>query len=90
MELLTWKESLLVGGFQSLAVFPGISRSGATIAGGLFKGYTREAAARFSFLLSIPIMLAAGLLSMIDLVKAEFFLDFLPILILGFVIEGVI
>ena len=90
LEELTWKDSLLVGVFQALAVFPGISRSGATIAGGLFKGYTREAAARFSFLLSIPIMLAAGLLSMIDLVKAEFFLDFLPILILGCVIAGVI
>jgi undecaprenyl-diphosphatase len=90
LEELTWKDSLLVGVFQALAVFPGISRSGATIAGGLFKGYTREAAARFSFLLSIPIMLAAGLLSVIDLVRADFFLDFLPVLILGFVIAGVI
>lgn len=89
-EKLTWQDSLLVGVFQALAIFPGISRSGATISGGLFKGYTREAAARFSFLLSIPIMLAAGLLSVLDLVKAEFFLDFLPVLILGFVIAGVI
>ena len=56
----------------------------------MLKGYTREAAARFSFLLSIPIMLAAGLLSVIDLVRADFFLDFLPVLILGFVIAGVI
>ena len=89
-EKLTWQDSLLVGVFQALAIFPGISRSGATISGGLFKGYTREAAARFSFLLSIPIMLAAGLLSVLDLVQAEFFLDFLPVLILGFVIAGVI
>ncbi len=72
----------MVGVFQALAIFPGISRSGATISGGFFKGYTREAAARFSFLLSIPIMLAAGLLSVLDLVKAEFFLDFLPVVIL--------
>lgn len=90
LEKLTWKDSLLVGVFQALAIFPGISRSGATISGGLFKGYTREAATRYSFLLSIPIMLAAGLLSVIDLVKSEFFLDFLPTLLLGFVIAGVI
>lgn len=90
LDQLTWKDSLLVGVFQALAIFPGISRSGATISGGLLKGFTREAAARFSFLLSIPIMLAAGLLSTVDLVKAEFFLDFLPTLLLGFVIAGVI
>ncbi|MEL7625422.1 MAG: undecaprenyl-diphosphatase UppP [Anaerolineaceae bacterium] len=90
LEKLTWQDSLIVGVFQALAIFPGISRSGATISGGMIKGYTREAAARFSFLLSIPIMLAAGLLSVIDLVRAEFFLDFLPTLIVGFVVAGVI
>lgn len=90
LDKMTWQDSLIVGIFQALAIFPGISRSGATISGGMLKGYTREAAARFSFLLSIPIMLAAGLLSVIDLVRADFFLDFLPVLILGFVIAGVI
>ncbi len=83
-------DSVLIGVFQALAIFPGISRSGATISGGLFKGYTREAAARFSFLLSIPIMLAAGLLSVLDLVQAEFFLDFLPTMLLGFLIAGIV
>ena len=90
LEQLTWLDSLIIGLFQGLAIFPGISRSGATVSGGLFKGYTREAAARFSFLLSIPIMLAAGLLSVIDLVKAEFFLSFLPTMLFGFVIAGII
>ena len=90
LDELTWQDTLIVGVFQALAIFPGISRSGATISGGLLKGYTREAAARFSFLLSIPIMLAAGLLSVIDLVQAEFFLDFLPTLVVGFVVAGVI
>ena len=90
LDKLTWLDSLVIGIFQAMAIFPGISRSGATISGALFKGYTREAAARFSFLLSIPIMLAAGLLSVLDLVQAEFFIDFLPILIIGFVIAGVI
>ena len=65
LDQLTWLDSLVIGIFQALAIFPGISRSGATVAGGLFKGYTRETAARFSFLLSVPIMLAAGLLSIL-------------------------
>lgn len=90
LEDLNWFDSLFIGIFQALAIFPGISRSGATISGGLFKGYTREAAARYSFLLSIPIMLAAGLLSFIDLLQADFFLSFLPILLIGFVVAGVI
>jgi len=90
LEALTWQDSLMVGFFQALAIFPGVSRSGATMSGGLFKGYTREAAARFSFLLSIPIMLAAGLLSVVALVYEPFFLEFLPVLLLGFVIAGVI
>lgn len=87
---LTWLDALLIGLFQAFAIFPGISRSGSTVSGGLFKGYTREAAARFSFLLSIPIMLAAGLLSILDLIKADFFLDFLPTMLLGFVIAGLV
>jgi undecaprenyl-diphosphatase len=90
LDQLNWIEALIIGVFQALAIFPGISRSGATVSGGLLKGYTREAAARCSFLLSIPIMLAAGLLSVIDLARAEFFLNFLPIMVFGFVIAGVV
>lgn len=50
----------VIGLFQSLALIPGMSRSGMTIAGGLFMGLTREAAARFGFLLSVPIILGSG------------------------------
>ncbi|MEI7831721.1 MAG: undecaprenyl-diphosphate phosphatase [bacterium] len=57
---LTWKDALLVGFFQACALFPGISRSGSTITGGLLCGMDRETAPRFSFLLSIPVILAAG------------------------------
>lgn len=89
LEQLTWLDAIIIGIFQALAIFPGISRSGSTVSGGLFKGYTREAAARFSFLLSIPIMLAAGLLSILDLARADFFFDFLPVMLLGFVIAGI-
>ena len=57
---LTWRHGLAFGFWQALALVPGVSRSGGTIAGGLFMGYTREAAARYSFLLAIPAVLASG------------------------------
>ncbi|HZY09721.1 MAG TPA: undecaprenyl-diphosphatase UppP [Bacteroidota bacterium] len=57
----TWKDAFMVGIAQALALIPGSSRSGTTITAGLFLGLTRDAAARFSFLLSIPAVLASGL-----------------------------
>ena len=57
---LTWRDGLAFGFWQALALVPGVSRSGGTIAGGLFMGFTREAAARYSFLLAIPAVLASG------------------------------
>ena len=64
---VTVKNSLIVGVVQGLAIMPGISRSGATIAAGLFLGFDRETAARYSFLLSIPAVAGAGLLGAKDL-----------------------
>jgi undecaprenyl-diphosphatase len=58
------REALVVGFFQVFSLIPGSSRSGTTIAGALFAGLSREAAARFSFLLSIPIIAASGLLEL--------------------------
>lgn len=60
MEDLSWFEAVVVGLVQCLALVPGASRSGVTITGGLFLGMTRETAARFSFLLSLPSIFAAG------------------------------
>ena len=60
------REGLLIGLAQSLALIPGVSRSGATITAGLFLGYTREAAARFSFLLSVPAVVLSGLYKLRD------------------------
>ena len=60
-------KALLVGVVQMVAIFPGISRSGSTITGGLFAGFRREDAVRFSFLLSIPAILGANLLKLPDL-----------------------
>ena len=64
MEQLGLKDALAVGFAQCLALIPGSSRSGSTIMGGLFVAETRETAARFSFLLSIPAIAASGLLEM--------------------------
>jgi undecaprenyl-diphosphatase len=57
---LTWKDVLVVGVAQAVALIPGTSRSGITIAAGLAMGLTRQGAARFSFLLSIPVLVLAG------------------------------
>jgi len=60
IDKVTWVDGLIIGFAQVLALIPGSSRSGTTITAGLFLGLTREAAARFSFLLSIPAVLASG------------------------------
>jgi undecaprenyl-diphosphatase len=65
---LNLKDVLIIGGFQALALIPGISRSGITITLGLFLGLTRKAAARFSFLLAIPIILASGVMKSVRMV----------------------
>ena len=67
---ITWLKALGVGTVQGLAVLPGISRSGATIATALFLGIDRTAAVRFSFLLSIPAIFGAALLALLDLENA--------------------
>lgn len=61
---LSWLESLVIGCSQAIALLPGVSRSGSTMTAGLFFGLNREAAAKFSFLMSIPIILGAGLLKL--------------------------
>jgi undecaprenyl-diphosphatase len=60
------KDAVIIGFSQALAIFPGVSRSGSTMTAGLAVGLQRETAARFSFLLSAPIMLGAGLKSLLD------------------------
>jgi len=66
----TLPEVVLIGLFQTLAIFPGVSRSGATLAGTLMLGHERKGAVRFSFLLSLPALILAGLLSVYDLFVA--------------------
>jgi len=82
---ITFSTALVMGLMQALAIFPGISRSGSTISGGMFRHIRRKSAARFSFLMFIPIMLAAGGLSTYQMVKEVPNLDeFLPIMVIGF------
>lgn len=71
-----YKQAILIGLCQGMAVFPGISRSGATISAALFSGIGRETAARFSFLLSIPAILGAEVLSFRDFLSQGISFDF--------------
>jgi undecaprenyl-diphosphatase len=66
VDELTWRDAIAVGVAQTLALVPGVSRSGATISAGLFLGLERELAARFGFLLAIPAVFASGLFSLPD------------------------
>ncbi|MQA01357.1 MAG: undecaprenyl-diphosphate phosphatase [Streptosporangiales bacterium] len=66
LEDLNAKDAIVLGSFQVLALIPGVSRSGSTITGGLFMGLNRAAAARYSFLLSIPAVVASGLFQLKD------------------------
>ena len=83
LNSLTLQKSLFIGFMQAMAIIPGVSRSGATITGGLFFGLSREAAARFSFLLSGPIIFGAGLFALQDLVEINSFI------IAGFIASAV-
>jgi undecaprenyl-diphosphatase len=67
LESLTWRHGVLYGLAQSLALIPGVSRSGATIAAGLTMGYQRVAAAKYSFLLAIPAVVGSGLFKLTDI-----------------------
>lgn len=91
LENMTFLTALVMGLMQALALFPGVSRSGATISGGMFRHLKREAAGKFSFLMSIPIMLAAGGLSTYQMVtEIPNLSGFLPIMAIGFVTAMVV
>jgi undecaprenyl-diphosphatase len=83
---LSWFEALGAGLMQSLALIPGFSRTGSSLAGGLLAGLDHESAARFSFLLATPIILAAAALKLPGLLHANF--SILPI-VLGAVVSGI-
>ncbi|MET9355760.1 undecaprenyl-diphosphate phosphatase [Streptomyces sp. NPDC006617] len=71
LENLSVRDGLIYGLCQAAALIPGVSRSGATISGGLFMGYRREAAARYSFLLAVPAVLASGVFELKDAMESD-------------------
>ena len=86
----TWLDALLVGVGQAVATLPGVSRSGMTITAGCFVGYERRFAVRFSFLLSIPAVLGANILSIGDAVKAGINGAEVPMYLVGVVTAAVV
>lgn len=91
LDSLTWKDALWVGCAQALSVFPGASRSGSTIAGGMTRQLERPAAARFAFLLSLPVMIAAGSYETLGLLKDHAVAAaLLPQIAVGFVTAAVV
>jgi undecaprenyl-diphosphatase len=90
LDSMTWLDALIVGLFQIIAVFPGASRSGTTISGGMFRGFDRPSAARFAFLMSVPVMLAAGGYEMLDVIRMPNLGEFLPLLAVGFVTAAIV
>ena len=85
---ISWKDVLFIGCAQALALIPGTSRSGATMTAGLLLGLTREGAARFSFLLSIPVILLSGALVTKDLAEQAIPVDWESI-ITGALLAGI-
>ena len=90
LNSMTWLDALIIGLMQVIAVFPGASRSGTTIAGGMFRGFDRPSAARFAFLMSAPVMLAAGGYEMLDVIQMPNLAQFLPLLAVGFITAAIV
>lgn len=90
LDELNWIDALIMGLFQVLALFPGISRSGSTITGGLLRNIDRKSSARFSFLMSVPIMLGASVVTLFDIPSVANTSSFIPALIIGFIVAGIV
>ena len=90
LDKMTWRDALFVGIAQVLAVFPGASRSGTTIAGGMERGLDRPSATRFAFLLSVPVMAAAAGYETLSVLKAHILHNLLAPLSIGFIVAAII
>jgi len=84
LTLMSWWHAVLIGLAQALAIAPGLSRSGTTIAAGLLLGYRREEATRFSFLLAVPIVAGNGLYQLFKLFHGGLGVVQMPIVVAGF------
>ncbi len=89
LTTMTWLDSLFIGIGQAVAIAPGLSRSGTTMAVGMFRGLTRDAAARFSFILSVPIIAGAGLMQLVTQASNGNISAQAPELIIGFLVAAI-
>jgi undecaprenyl-diphosphatase len=80
-NIINVRKGFKIGLFQTLALIPGMSRSGATIAGGMLLGLSRVEAARFAFLLAVPVITGAGLKKFIEMLSSDESVSWLPVLI---------
>lgn len=85
----TFRDAIIVGLAQAVALIPGTSRSGITMMAAIMLGYTRQAAARFSFLLSVPVIVLAGGLKVNDWIEQEGQATALPELLIGYVLSAI-
>jgi len=90
LESASWTDAIVVGLFQILSIFPGASRSGSTIAGAIIRGFDRPSAARLAFLMSAPILIAAGAYELLEVIKMDDTTAFLPYLAVGFTTAAVV
>ncbi len=90
LNKMIWLDALAIGIAQVLSIFPGASRSGTTMSSGMVRGLDRPSAARFAFLMSVPVMLAAGGYQSLDLFKMPGLTVFLPSLAVGFFTAAII
>ncbi|HUH96187.1 MAG TPA: undecaprenyl-diphosphatase UppP [Anaerolineales bacterium] len=90
LDSITWLDALIIGLFQVLAVFPGSSRSGSTIPGGMLRNFDRPSATRFAFLMAAPIMLAAGGYESLSVLRAHILHTILGPLTVGFIAAAIL
>ncbi len=90
LESASWMDAFTVGIFQILAIFPGASRSGSTIAGAIVRGFDRPSAARFAFLMSAPLLIAAGAYESFRVIQEDDTIKFLPYLAVGFITATIV
>lgn len=86
LEQLTWKQSLVIGCIQCLALWPGMSRSASAIIGGMVVGLSRRSAAEFSFLAAVPVLTVAALHDLVEAVRVFSYED-LKLVAIGFVVS---
>jgi undecaprenyl-diphosphatase len=83
-------DAFAVGLFQIMAIFPGASRSGSTIAGAIARGFDRPSAARLALLMSAPLLIAAGTYESVRVIQLDGTREFLPYLAVGFLTAAIV